>query len=82
MPSIQIRYCVPCGLLDQAIETQRAILEEHGRDIDAVALEPGHGGVFVVSVDGEAVFDKDDHDTGYDLPAIEDAVRAAVGSPA
>lgn len=76
MPAVEIEYCVPCGLLDRAIETQRALLDEFGRGLDAVSLIPGHGGVFVVTVAGEVVLDTDEE--GYDLEAIEAAVAERV----
>lgn len=82
MTAIDIEYCVPCGLLENAQETQEALLDEYGQDLDQVSLSPGHGGVFKVHVDGKLVFDKDDHPNGYDLEAIEDAVTAEVGTPA
>jgi selenoprotein W-related protein len=67
MPEVEIEYCVPCGLLDIALETQHALLEEYGQDIDAVTLKPGHGGVFKVQIDGDLVFDKHEQEEGYDL---------------
>jgi selenoprotein W-related protein len=60
MTNIEIEYCVPCGLLDNAIETQQSLLEEYGQDLDTVSLKPGHGGVFEVRVDDELVYDKDE----------------------
>lgn len=82
MTEIEIEYCVPCGLLDNAIETQHALLEEYGRDIDTVSLKPGHGGVFKVRVGDELVFDKDGQEEGYDLERVREAVHASVGTPA
>jgi selenoprotein W-related protein len=74
--TVEIEYCVPCGLLDRAIETQRALLAEFGRELDAVTLRTGHGGVFRVTADGETVLDTDE--AGYDLEAIRDAVGERV----
>jgi selenoprotein W-related protein len=82
MTTIEIEYCVPCGLLDNATETQYSLLEEYGQDLDAVRLKPGHGGVFEVRVDGETVYDKDEHEDGYDLDAVRAAVRETVPRPA
>lgn len=74
MTRVEIEYCVPCGHLDRAMDTQRRLLELLGQNVEHVALRPGDGGVFVVRVDGEQVFDKADE--GYDLDAIADRVRA------
>ena len=76
MTTVEIEYCVPCGLLDRAIETQRALLAEFGRDLDAVTLRTGHGGVFVVRADGDVVLDTDER--GYDLEAIGAAVEERI----
>lgn len=76
MTTVEIEYCVPCGLLDRAIETQRDLLEAFGRELDAVTLRTGEGGVFVVRVDDEPVLDTDEQ--GYDLEAIRDAVEGRI----
>lgn len=65
---VEIEYCVPCGHLDRAVRTQRHLLETHGHDLDTVALRTGSGGVFIVRVDGDQVWDASDD--GYDLEAI------------
>lgn len=72
MTRVSIEYCVPCGHLDNAIDTQRALLETHGRELDGVTLLTGEGGVFEVAVDGELVFDKSEE--GYDQAAIVERV--------
>lgn len=71
----EIEYCVPCGLLDNAIETQRSLLEEYGQDLDGVRLKPGHGGVFEVRLDDELIFDKEQREEGYDLETIRKTVH-------
>ena len=73
MTHVTIEYCVPCGLLDNAMDTQQALLETHGRNLDGVTLDPGDGGVFEVRVDGSAVYDKSEE--GYDRDAIVERVR-------
>ena len=74
MTAVEIEYCVPCGLLDPAIETQTRLLEEFGRDLDGVTLVPGHGGVFVVTADGETIWDKDVHGGDLDLDLVVEAI--------
>ena len=70
--SVEIEYCVPCGHLDRAIDTQRAILEQFGRRIDGVRLKTGHRGVFTIRVDDEQIYDKNQ---GYDLAGILDDIK-------
>lgn len=77
-PDVQIEYCHPCGHLERAIDTQRAILTEFGRQLNSVSLLVGEKGVFKIRVDGDQIFDKSD---GYDeakiLTDIRDRVKAA-----
>lgn len=80
MTRVEIEYCVPCGLLDEAVQTQRALLEEYGQRLDGVELVTGDGGIFEVRADGEVVFDKDEQ--GYDLDRIVADVGEQVGATA
>ncbi|MFC5133405.1 MULTISPECIES: SelT/SelW/SelH family protein [Haloferacaceae] len=80
MTRVEIEYCVPCGMLDRAQDVSRAVLEQFGEELDEVALVTGDHGIFVVRVDGEAVFDKDED--GYDVDAIVRAVKPHVGATA
>ena len=75
MTAIEIEYCVPCGLLEPAIETQTRLLTEFGQDLDGVTLSPGHGGVFVVTADGETIWDKEVHGADLDLNLIVEAIN-------
>lgn len=74
MTSVDIEYCVPCGLLDRAIKTQARLLNEFGQDLDEVTLTPGHGGVFIVTADGETIWDTDVHGTDLDLELIVETI--------
>jgi selenoprotein W-related protein len=82
MTKVTIEYCVPCGLLDSAIDTERALLEEFGQEIDEVRLRTGHGGVFKIHVDDETVFDKDGSGGKLALPEIKNAVQKRTQTPA
>lgn len=77
-PNVEIEYCVPCGHLEQAINTQRAILTEFGQQLRSVALVTGDRGVFKIRVGDEEIFDKSH---GYDeakiISDIRDRVNAA-----
>ncbi|RBI60246.1 hypothetical protein DMJ13_18020 [halophilic archaeon] len=75
MTAIEIEYCVPCGLLEPAIETQTRLLNEFGQDLDEVTLIPGHGGVFIVTADGETIWDKEVHGADLDLNLIVEAIN-------
>ena len=73
MSAVEIEYCVPCGMLNRALDVSRAILTQFGESVDAVTLVTGDDGIFVVRVDGTVVFDLSE-DT-YDVDAIVRAVR-------
>lgn len=60
MTPVEIEYCDPCGYLDQASESQGAILESCSDVLDGVELVPGGGGIFQVRVDDDVVFDTDE----------------------
>lgn len=72
MTEVEIEYCVPCGFLPRAERIQHRLLDVHGQAIERVALVTGDHGAFVVSVDGEPVFDKETDD--YDEDAIVETV--------
>lgn len=71
---------MPCGFRESAVETQLALLDRFGRYLDSVALEPGHGGVFEVRVDGETIWDKEVRGSDLDLELIGDAVEERLAS--
>lgn len=70
---VEIVYCVPCGLLDRAVETQRHLLETFGRRLEGVDLTTGHGGVFKVRVGDEEILDS--RRQGFDLGEITAAIE-------
>ncbi|WP_407075688.1 Rdx family protein [Natronococcus wangiae] len=42
--------------------------------MDGVALIPDHGGVFIVTADGETIWDKEVYGADIDLELIVDAI--------
>ena len=74
MSEVTIEYCVPCGLLNRAMQTQRELLQSFGRELEAVRLETGEGGVFRISVEGETIYDKE-VDEGFDIDEIKAEIR-------
>lgn len=73
--SVEIEYCVPCGHLNRAIDTQRAILEQFGRRLDGVRLKTGHGGVFTIRVGDEEIYNKTRE---FDLARVIDDIEARI----
>lgn len=78
MPTdVEVEYCVPCGHLERAIDTQRVILGEFGQKLRSVALVTGDRGVFKIRVNGEQIFDKKAGDV-YDEAAILAAIKERI----
>jgi selenoprotein W-related protein len=78
---VEVEYCVPCGHLERAIDTQRVILGEFGQQLRSVALVTGDKGVFKIRVNGEQIFDKksgDAYDEATILAAIRDRLPVSV----
>ena len=73
MTVVEIEYCVPCGFRERALDVQGAILNGLETDLDRVSLVMGDHGVFRVTVDGEAVYEKSEDD--YDVDAVVRQVR-------
>ncbi|MFB6104806.1 MAG: SelT/SelW/SelH family protein [Halobacteriaceae archaeon] len=80
MTDVEIQYCVPCGHLDNAIDTQRELLEEFGQRLDGVRLKTGDSGIFVVTVDDETVYDNRETDDGFDIDEVKDAIQSKVSA--
>ena len=74
MTTVEIEYCVPCGMLNRALTVEEAVLRQFADDLDRVSLVTGDDGIFVVRVDGDTVFDKTED--GFDVDEIVRRVRA------
>jgi selenoprotein W-related protein len=66
-PRVAIEYCTQCRWLPRAAWLAQELLSSFEADVAEVALVPGHGGVFVVRVDDEMVWDRRAH--GFPEPA-------------
>ncbi len=76
MTEVEIEYCVPCGFRDRALTVEQAILSALETDIDELTLTMGEHGVFIVRVDGQPVYDKDEEP--FDVDDIVRSVREQV----
>ena len=54
-PRLEIRYCTQCKFLLRAAWLAQELLSTFERELAEVALVPGSGGIFEVSVDGETI---------------------------
>ena len=55
-PRIAIRFCTQCHWLLRAAWMAQELLSTFGTDLGEVSLQPGTGGVFVITYDGEVIW--------------------------
>lgn len=73
MTTVDIEYCVPCGMLDRALTVEEAIVRQFGDQLERISLVMGDHGIFVVRVDGGTIFDKETDQ--FDVDEIVRRVR-------
>ncbi|MDT0343153.1 SelT/SelW/SelH family protein [Streptomyces litchfieldiae] len=66
-PTVRIEYCTQCRWLPRASWLAQELLGTFEKELAQVSLVPGTGGVFVVSVDDEVVWDR--RTQGFPEPA-------------
>ena len=54
-PRVEIRYCTQCRFLLRAAWLAQELLSTFETELGEVALVPGSGGIFEVTLDGETV---------------------------
>ena len=57
-PRIRIEYCSQCRFILRASWIAQELLFTFAEELEEVALAPGTGGVFIVSLDEEVIFDR------------------------
>jgi selenoprotein W-related protein len=57
-PVIRITYCTQCQWLLRAAWMAQELLSTFGADLGEVALVPGTGGIFEISLDGEIIWER------------------------
>lgn len=74
-PRVAITYCRQCNWLLRAAWMAQELLSTFAEDLGEVALLPGTGGVFTVTVDEETVWDRR-RDGGFpDARTLKQRVR-------
>ena len=54
-PRVEITYCTKCKFLLRAAWLAQELLSSFEQELGEVALRPGSGGIFEVTLDGEVV---------------------------
>jgi selenoprotein W-related protein len=77
-PRVAITYCTQCQWLLRAAWMAQELLSTFGTDLAEVALVPGTGGVFEITVDGRMIWDRRT-DSGFpEAKVLKQRVRDAV----
>jgi selenoprotein W-related protein len=74
-PRIVITYCTQCQWLLRAAWMAQELLQTFGQDIGEVALVPGTGGTFTVTVDGSLIWDRKEREGFPDVKVLKQLVR-------
>jgi selenoprotein W-related protein len=74
-PRIAITYCRQCNWLLRAAWMAQELLSTFAEDLGEVALVPGTGGAFSITLDGELLWERK-RDGGFpDVRALKQLVR-------
>lgn len=74
-PRVAIRYCTQCRWLLRAAWMAQELLTTFEQEIGEVALQPGAGGVFDVTVDGKLVWSRAGEGGFPDIKELKQRVR-------
>ncbi|MBF6178046.1 Rdx family protein [Nocardia otitidiscaviarum] len=78
MSRVAIEYCTQCRWLLRAGWMAQELLSTFGTDLSEVALIPGAGGIFRISVDGDQIWERK-ADGGFpDIAVLKQRVRDKV----
>lgn len=78
-PRVEIEYCIGCRWLLRAGWVAQELLTTFEGELAEVALVPGRiGGVFVVRLDGEVVFDRKQEGGFPELRDLKQRIRDRV----
>lgn len=74
-PRLEIEYCTQCRWLLRAAWTAQELLTTFPKELGEVALVPGTGGVFDVSLDGELLWSRKAEGGFAEIPFLKQLVR-------
>lgn len=78
MARVEITYCTQCRWLPRAAWMAQELLTTFEGELAEVALKPGRGGVFDVSLDGSLLFSRAETGRFPELKEIKQLVRDRV----
>ncbi|TKK73257.1 SelT/SelW/SelH family protein [Kribbella jiaozuonensis] len=74
-PRLEIEYCTQCRWLMRAAWTAQELLTTFPQELGEVALVPGTGGVFDISLDGELLWSRKAEGGFAEIPLLKQMVR-------
>ncbi|MGQ2907974.1 MAG: SelT/SelW/SelH family protein [Aliihoeflea sp.] len=74
-PRIAITYCTQCNWMLRAAWMAQELLSTFGQDLSEVALMPGTGGIFVVTLDGQTIWDRKEDGGFPEAKVLKQRVR-------
>lgn len=77
-PRVEIEYCTQCRWLLRAGWTAQELLTTFVDDLGEVALAPGTGGVFRVTVNGQLIWDRAAEGRFPEMKELKQRVRDVV----
>ncbi|ELB87009.1 MULTISPECIES: SelT/SelW/SelH family protein [Rhodococcus] len=75
---VAITYCTQCQWLLRAAWMAQELLGTFGQDLGEVALVPGTGGIFRITVDDELIWDRKEQGGFPDITVLKQLVRDRV----
>lgn len=78
LPQITITYCTGCRWLLRAAWTAQELLTTFEKELGAVALAPGSGGVFDVHVDGKLIWSRAEQQRFPEMKELKQLVRDVI----
>lgn len=77
-PRIEITYCTKCKFMLRAAWLAQELLSTFGDELGEVAIVPGSGGIFEVTLDGEVIATNRDQAPMPDPADVKRTVRDRV----
>lgn len=74
-PAITIHYCTQCNWLLRSAWMAQELLHTFADDLSAVTLQPGTGGVFEITIDGQVIWERKQEGGFPDAAALKQRVR-------
>lgn len=74
-PAITIHYCTQCNWLLRSAWMAQELLHTFAEDLSAVTLQPGTGGAFEITIDGQVIWERKQEGGFPDAAALKQRVR-------